>query len=122
MLANRPWKKGLIIALTGLVVLTLFVFISQSNTPSNQKAYRTNTLSKSSTGSSPQGAIRKMISVDTWNNIHPFQNFDTHVNDVVAASHSYDVVYGAELNNVPVYRANNPNMILAYYIPFHRDF
>ncbi|HLQ28900.1 MAG TPA: hypothetical protein VK140_06650 [Ktedonobacteraceae bacterium] len=125
MLANRPWKKGLIIALTGLVVLTLFVFISQSNTPSNQKAYRTNTLGKSSTGTAPQGAIRKMISVDTWNNIHPFQAFDYYINTpsaIATVAHTYDVLYDAQLTNVPAYRANNPNMILTYYIPFHRDF
>src|ERR1700730_5516592 len=121
MLANRPWKKGLIIALTGLVVLTLFVFVFQSKAPSNQTANRTNTLGKSSTGTAPQVALRKMTIADTWNNIHPFQLFDTHVDNSVAAAHSYDVMYGAQLSKVPTYRANNPSMMLTYYLPFHSD-
>src|ERR1700680_1601548 len=107
MLANRPWKKGLIIALTGLVVLTLFVFVFQSKAPSNQTANRTNTLGKSSTGTAPQVVLRKITIVNPRNTIHPFHTFDTHVDNVAAAAHTYDVMYGAQLSKVPTYRANN---------------
>jgi hypothetical protein len=59
--------------------------------------------------------------INTWNNIHPFQNFDFAITDLSGTAKRYDAIWGAEWDHVKAYRASNPDIFLSYYIPFHRD-
>ncbi len=60
---------------------------------------------------------------DTWNNIHLFQTFtfDLDNSAIRNIADAYDFVWGARPENVPAFRADNPAILLSYYIPLNRD-
>lgn len=59
--------------------------------------------------------------IDTWNNIHLFQNFDYKIDNPASIAQYYDFVWGASPDNVAAFRASNPNIFLSYYFSFFRD-
>lgn len=59
--------------------------------------------------------------IDTFNNIHLFENFDYNIPDPASVAKYYDFVWGAAVDHVQAIRAGNPKIFIGYYIPFHRD-
>jgi hypothetical protein len=59
--------------------------------------------------------------IDTWNNIHLEQVFSYNINNPATIAKYYDFVWGADQNQLAAFRAGNPNIMLSYYMPFHRD-
>jgi hypothetical protein len=112
MLTSRFFKKAFPFLLVGIALLALFsIFWTIFENQRTPQRIRNLAVTKSVLHS-PK---------DTWNNIHPFQLFDTHTDPAVIA-HSYSSVWGADVSKFAVTRAVNPNMYLAYYIPFNRDY
>jgi hypothetical protein len=73
------------------------------------------------TSGTQSGHIPGIRFIDTWNNIHLFQTFDYNISDPVTIAKNYDFVWGAQLDKVAAFRASNPNILISYYLPFHRD-
>ena len=118
---SRNLKKGMILLLIGLVLLTIFsVIVWNIYNPSGVKQH-IRSLGASNRQLGPRTISGRALA-DTWTNVHPFQNFDAFVGNATSVAHTYDAVYGAVLHNVATYRQINPNMYLTYYIPFHRDY
>ncbi len=59
--------------------------------------------------------------INTINNIHLEQIFSYNIADPRSIAKYYDFVWGAETDQVAAFRAGNPQILLSYYIPFHRD-
>jgi hypothetical protein len=59
--------------------------------------------------------------IDTWNNIHLEQIFSYNINNPAAIAKYYDFVWGAEQDQLAAFRSGNPDIMLSYYMPFHRD-
>lgn len=59
--------------------------------------------------------------IDTLNDIHLFQSFDYRIKDPVTVAQYYDFVWGVTPRKVPLFREGHPEIVVSYYIPFHRD-
>ena len=114
MQASPSFKKVLPPLLVGIALLTLLSIFSRTTFVGQNTTHPVHTLATSKT-------MQGRALADTWSNIHPFQLFDLHTNPTVIA-HTYNSVWGADFVKFAAYRSNNPNMFLAYYIPFNRDY
>lgn len=59
--------------------------------------------------------------IDTWNNIHLEQIFSYNINNAADIAKYYDFVWGADQDQLAAFHSGNPNIMLSYYFPFHRD-
>jgi hypothetical protein len=59
--------------------------------------------------------------IDTWNNIHLEQIFSYNINNPADIARYYDFVWGATQDQLAAFHSGNPNIMLSYYMPFHRD-
>ncbi len=59
--------------------------------------------------------------IDTYDNIHLVQIFSYNINDPASIAKYYDFVWGADQQKLAAFHAGNPNILLSYYLPFHRD-
>ncbi len=61
--------------------------------------------------------------LDTWDNIHVFQDFDYNIRGagLTTLAKRYGAVWGSYVEHNQALHAANPDMYLGYYIPFNRD-
>src|SRR2546429_7789259 len=109
--------------LVGLALLLLLSACNWSSTASNQGTHPAPTSSARSTLPSTRSPDQPKIRhfVDTWSNTHLFLSFDYNISDPAAVAKRYDFVWGAKVKHVAALRLANPNILITYYIPFHRD-
>jgi hypothetical protein len=59
--------------------------------------------------------------INTLSEVHLFQSFDYRISDPGAIAQYFDFIWGGSPRNVSLYHEGHPNIIVSYYIPFHRD-
>lgn len=121
MLAHLS-KKSLspcYIAFLLLLVLSSCSLPGQSTTSSRSNGPVTLVPSPVQCSQSKCNGVRPYI--DTSNNIHLEQIFAYNIDDPKAIAKYYDFVWGVNQEKLAAFRAGNPNILLSYYIPFHRD-
>jgi hypothetical protein len=59
--------------------------------------------------------------IDTLGDIHLFQSFDYRISDPTAVAQYFDFIWGGSPRKVSLFHEGHPNIIVSYYIPFHRD-
>jgi len=121
MYAAPSLRRVLPALVIGIALLALFSALARNIFDYQNTTQRTNTLVSSSNMKGPVLHTPKNTLPDTWNNIHPFQLFDTHVSSNVIAR-TYNAIWAAGLGRMRIYRSINPGMFLSYYIPFNRDY
>jgi hypothetical protein len=107
----------LFLSLTFLLLLAGCSPLSTTNT----QPCRLSTCATSIPGTVSGDVVGVRSFVDTWNNIHLFQNFDHNINNPSSVAKYYDSVWAANVDRVNTFRSGDPNIFLGYYILFHRD-
>ncbi len=59
--------------------------------------------------------------INTLEDIHLFQSFDYRISDPTAVAQYFDFIWGGSPRKVSLFHEGHPNIIVSYYIPFHRD-
>jgi Hypothetical glycosyl hydrolase family 15 len=59
--------------------------------------------------------------INTSGGIHLFQSFDYRISDPSAVAQYFDFIWGGSPRNVSLFHEAHRNIIVSYYIPFHRD-
>ena len=115
------WKSSALFL--GLIVLVVLLVLAVS--PVLHHSNGSASSSSTSTAGANHPASGPGISpfLDTWNNIHVFQDFDYNVpaSNLTTLAERYGGVWGNNVEHTQALHAANPHMYLGYYIPFNRD-
>lgn len=105
-----------------LILVSVFLLFPIINTSSSSKTQSAKTPSSTPTPALIPAPLPGMrLFIDTANNIHMFQSFDYHINDPTSIARYYDFVWGVTPGNVTSFRSGHSDILLSYYMPFHRD-